>query len=635
MRKPSLGLILILGLLHGLLYIFLVPPWQHYDEPAHFEYAWLIANRPGLPLSGEFDQPLRRALAASMIEHDFFRGMDLLPDLEASNEAVWIGVSQVGDPPLYYVLASLPLRFLSTSDVTLQLYAARFVSLGLYLLSILCAWGMLQELVSDDHILRWMVPLSLALLPGFTDLMTSVNNDVGAVVLFCLFLWGSLRLIRRGFSLPGLLWVGAAALLCLWTKETVILALPLLGLVLLLTLFRNRWRWVPWALLLTLITIIPILVFSWGDALYWIRTADSLQKIPTRVSSVQAPLGGHVLNLEVDTHGTPSAVLQLLPDDQTRSLRGRPVTLGAWVWASEPMVTNAFYLDAGHEKFSYQLIRIGTSPTFFAFSTTIADDADLVRVLLSPNGKENTERITVFYDGLVLAEGTRPLDEIPQFNDPLGRAGVWGSMPFYNLMRNASMESVGPGIRSWVEKIRPENFRAIPSPSWVFNSFIDWDWSAGYYQETTQHLLNTYWAKFGWGHVPILPFTALVYFVLQMITLVGAAGAMVRFIRRGLNQPWDLILFLGIALMGIVAQTFIRGIQALVVGEIYFPPARYAYPVIILIMLMLNAGWLEIAYFLERSVHLSPRVKLWVYALFFLGLDLASIYSIAYYYYIR
>jgi hypothetical protein len=128
--------------------------WQHYDEPAHFEYAWLIANRPGgLPLRGEFDQPLRRALAASMIEHDFFRGMALLPDLEASNEAVWIGVSQVGDPPLYYLLASLPLRFLSTSDVTLQLYAARFVSLGLYLLSILCAWGMLQELVSNDHIL--------------------------------------------------------------------------------------------------------------------------------------------------------------------------------------------------------------------------------------------------------------------------------------------------------------------------------------------------------------------------------------------------------------------------------------------------------------------------------------------------
>lgn len=41
---------------------FSVPPWQHYDEPAHFEYAWLIVTRRGgLPLRGEFDQPLRRA----------------------------------------------------------------------------------------------------------------------------------------------------------------------------------------------------------------------------------------------------------------------------------------------------------------------------------------------------------------------------------------------------------------------------------------------------------------------------------------------------------------------------------------------------------------------------------------------
>ncbi|MBK8418354.1 hypothetical protein [Candidatus Villigracilis saccharophilus] len=82
-------------------------------------------------------------------------------------------------------------------------------------------------------------------------------------------------------------------------------------------------------------------------------------------------------------------------------------------------------------------------------------------------------------------------------------------------------------------------------------------------------------------------------------------------------------------------QTFLRGISSLIGPEIFIPVARYAYPVIIPTMLMLNAGWLEIAYFLERWVHLSPRVKLWVYALFFLGLDLASVYSIAYYYYIR
>ena len=44
-----LGVILLLGLVHDLVYILFVPLWQHYDEPAHFEYAWLIANRGSLP----------------------------------------------------------------------------------------------------------------------------------------------------------------------------------------------------------------------------------------------------------------------------------------------------------------------------------------------------------------------------------------------------------------------------------------------------------------------------------------------------------------------------------------------------------------------------------------------------------
>jgi len=43
-----------------------------------------------------------------------------------------------------------------------------------------------------------VVPLTLASLPGFADLLSSVNNDVGAVAFVSLVLWGSLRLIQRG-----------------------------------------------------------------------------------------------------------------------------------------------------------------------------------------------------------------------------------------------------------------------------------------------------------------------------------------------------------------------------------------------------------------------------------------------------
>jgi apolipoprotein N-acyltransferase len=44
-----------------------------------------------------------------------------------------------------------------------------------------------------------MLPLSLTLVPGFVDIMTAVNDDVGATVFFSLFLWAGIRLIVRGF----------------------------------------------------------------------------------------------------------------------------------------------------------------------------------------------------------------------------------------------------------------------------------------------------------------------------------------------------------------------------------------------------------------------------------------------------
>jgi hypothetical protein len=316
-------------------------------------------------------------------------------------------------------------------------------------------------------------------------------------------------------------------------------------------------------------------------------------------------------------------------------MRGKTVTLGAWVWASQPLVTNAFYLDGGQKNFSYQLIRVGTSPTFFALSAKIAENASLVRVLLSPNGQENAKTITVFYDGLVMAEGARPLDEIPEFDDFSAQKGTWGGAVFYNLLRNASMEREGLGIQPWVENIKTEDLRAMPSPSWVLNSLFDWEWTGWYYQETAQYLLNTYWAKFGWGHVPLLPFTDQFYFLLQVITLVGVGGAGVRLLRRGLTQPWILFFFLGFAVTGIWAQTALRGIQSLMFGTIFIPPARYAYPAIILTMLVLNVGWLEIGQTVGRWIRLPFAAKYMVYFLFFLGLDAAAIASLIHFYAIK
>ncbi len=157
-------IILGVALVHGLVYVLLVPPWQHYDEPNHFEYAWLAANEPGWPQRGDYNWEMRRQVAVSMIEAGFFAGLDFLPEIDNPDQPAWIGTfSQLGDPPLYYFFTSLPLRLLSSAEIEAQLTAARLVSLGFYLITILAAFGVTAELTGPESPLRWLAPLLLAL----------------------------------------------------------------------------------------------------------------------------------------------------------------------------------------------------------------------------------------------------------------------------------------------------------------------------------------------------------------------------------------------------------------------------------------------------------------------------------------
>jgi hypothetical protein len=248
------------------------------------------------------------------------------------------------------------------------------------------------------------------------------------------------------------------------------------------------------------------------------------------------------------------------------------------------------------------------------------------RMILSPGAKNSQDEYAVFYDGVVMAEGARPLDEIPQFDDASAQQGTWGGLRFQNLLRNASAESVGPLLRPQIKELTQRLAQVLPYPELTAGAILDWRGAGWYYQAAAENLLNTFWAKFGWGHVPLLPFTDQFYILLQIITLTGLAGVIMRMLRPGQSRPWNLLLFFGLVMAGILAQAFLRGMQSLY-GEVFIPGARYAYPAIIPAMLLLNAGWQEIARWL--------RFNFKAYIFFFIILDIAALSSIIHYYYIR
>lgn len=614
---------LIFGAIHGLIYLLVVPPWQHYDEPGHFEYVWLIANRPTFPKKGEYDEKMRRELVYSMEVHGFYGGRPLpSQDWSADELKQLIGISQVGDPPIYYWVAAIPLRIVKSVDVTTQLYIVRGMSLLLYLVTIVSAWGVMNELLPTRHPLQWMVPALVVALPGLADLMTAVNNDVGAVAFFSLFLWGSVRLIRRGSSLLGVLWVIIATGFCWWTKNTTLVVLPLAVLVLLLSLIRDRKRIIIWVILALGCMLLIVTSLAWGDAAMWYRLIP--QDNPTRANRDETPLGRHVFSLDYFPTDGGAAIRQPIRPDVVLRMRGQRVTLGAWMWATSSVkVATPIFRTYEQNRAYLNEIMIGTEPEFHAISFTVPTDTTAAYILLSALTQSNNIPIRIFYDGLILVEGTWPENQAPLFTDINGQHGTWGDRSFVNLLRNASAEEAQPWVHPWLDNLCEEWFSLTPSS--LFASINDQQGSRWYFDVALKNLLQTFWAKFGWGNVLLMGHKP--YRLLGVITLIGILGAIWALITYRSKLPYNLLLFIGLALCGVWIPTIIRGVPTLFT-RLFIPAARYSYPAIIPTSLLFVAGWWMVLKWIGRWIHLHQFGQSTIYIVGLIYLDLYALASL-------
>ncbi len=633
-ERNILIIILLLALINGLLYVFIVPPWQHYDEPNHFEYVWLLTDRGERPEIGDYDPGMRQAVVRSMAEHGFFRGMAIEPDL--TSEKPWIGTyAQLNKPVLYYLLASVPLRILATEDVTSQLYAARLVSLTLFLVTILAGWGVVAEITPEKHPLRFLVPLTMALLPAFVDLMTAVNNDAGAVAAFSLFLWGCVRLIRSCLSIWKLLWLLGAAGLRLCKKRPVFIAPPRLGIAFLFAILRGRLRKVAWGLVIIAGIAGLLAVFTWGDAALWYR--DTLQNFPSRTSLPGIPAGEAAFRVSVRPEDTSVKLVQIIPPGIASEMGGKTLTLGAWIWASEPIEINTAQLRVYQSKqILGERISVDETPHFYALTFTPTGNTTRSWVLLEP-GKHLTVDgpVDVYYDGVVLAAGEFPMDEAPQFQEG-GSSGTWGGIPFENLLRNGSAESSWFYLRPWADALGSKvfsDYQGQESFSLTVYSLIDGSVSSEYYQWVLVNLFRTFWAKFGWAHVSLMgskPYSRILL-PLTILAFIGAGLAFWQRRHRLRNLPWDAFFFLSLSLVFLWGMTFIRG-STYLLTRIYTPVARYTYPAIIPTVLIMSTGWFTILATLEGRLRLPGWIKYVIYAGFFLALNAYSLLSIARFY---
>jgi hypothetical protein len=639
-ERLRMVIILAVALAHGLLYVFLVPPWQHYDEPAHFEYVWLKGH--GKELTWEGDQNFRKTVLRSMIANDFYRGGQA-PNPNAPG-LVFLGFSQNTDRKLYYQAAGVVARALDGRPVETQLRGVRLFSLLLYLLTIAAAYAATRAITQPGSALRWMLPAMLALLPGFADLMTAASDDVIGIFSFTVFLWAASLLITRGPSGPRLAFAVFAAALAALAKIIGFITVPLVAVALAFAGCRARWRWLPWALLAMGCAAAFVVTFRWGDAALWLRETNQTPNTQCAAPDCAAVIGQGAFRITGLPGEPPPYVMQLLPGNLASPASGRVYTLGAWMWACPGDVSQCpadpaqkFEVDSpairesATEKVVNTEMAISSVPQFYAFTFTLPAKTAAYTLKLAPLNKMTGQAITFFYDGVVLVAGDYPAAIPPVFDDASASRGAWAGQRFVNLARNASAEDVWPTVRHTINTPGTRYVSYNP-PRAILWSMLD-PRGGWYYATTLDQILRTFWAKFGWGHVPLL--WDWVYALLAFLTglgLVGGAFAAV----RAVKTSGGVVAVMALAFAGMWALAITRGAYISLAVNPWIPVARYGLPVVLPTALLLTAGWREWARLplpaLARFRARHPNLNFLIFFCLFLALDVAGLVSVVTFY---
>jgi hypothetical protein len=236
-------------------------------------------------------------------------------------------------------------------------------------------------------------------------------------------------------------------------------------------------------------------------------------------------------------------------------------------------------------------VDVTVEPTFQAITATLPTGYGRLWVTIASGLPANGAPVTLYYDGFVLVEGARPVNNPPQFSDSSGANGQWGGQAFVNVLRNASIEQGGLYFRPWVDRLGYEILPDHTLPSTVLASLLDLAGTGWIYRNGALRMFRTFWGLFGWGNVPLLGYSP--YRWLSIPTLLGLFGLGLAAIRWRRRIPWDFVFVFSLVLLGAVGMSLLRSSIYTAVYRVYLPAARYAQPAIIVTMLALNFGWLS------------------------------------------
>ncbi|RCK76376.1 MAG: hypothetical protein ANABAC_0527 [Anaerolineae bacterium] len=605
--------------LNGLIYIFLVPPWQHNDEPGNFEFAWMYASMEGKREEWRAlsIQAFRREVAASMVEAGFFEPLGYRPNLILLEDEIWIGLRQIAFPDFAFWLYSLPLRLIRHADVVLQLYVARLVSWLLFLFTVYLAILANRESGWEQK-LGSLMPLVFVFFPSFVDKMTAINDDVAAVTFFTLFLYICLRIWKRGLNLVNLIALLSSALLCVVTKRNVWVSVPLGVLWLLLFLLRRF----PKGELVAVggfFVAFPFVLFSLDTQAPAYFYAFANHQLAAAMASDTAMAGERVAHLPAGYH----LMYQPLSKEAREGLAGKNVRVGVWMWGKGEINAVPLVVWINQEKQPVERVnQLPEQPTLIQQTITLPQEMKKIAMEI---GVVTPEEGEITLDCLFLIPDSGTSKDIPSPLDDSCKHFQLGTQRVENYVRNASFERTWWRLQPWLEQWVDQKFAFSITHLWaIFDPPVGYP----YLQGAAGHVFQTFWGRFGWGSVPLVGANPYSFF--GWLTLFILLGNVLSVYQRRNEIAWQLIAFLFLSFFLILVMTLFRHGGNWIWYEA-MPNARYLMPAILPLAMFIVNGWATLLGS-TRPFKDKPILMNVLWFLLLIGYNLWALWSIWSYY---
>lgn len=243
LESVLLTAVLLLSLATGMLYAFLLPPWELIDEEQHFHYVQYLAEGRGLPVLGQtFLSP---EVIDSIFTTNRWAAYGITRPSSRDPQAMGLeGLSyEAYQPPLAY-LVSLPVyKLLASGDILNRLLGLRVLTVLIGTATVFLAYQMARTLAPGYGSIAFGSASLLTLIPERVISVSRFNNDALVEALSVATLLLLISGIQKGFGWRLTLGVGVILGGAILAKANGLLLLPVAAIALGLTYMRGMMPW--------------------------------------------------------------------------------------------------------------------------------------------------------------------------------------------------------------------------------------------------------------------------------------------------------------------------------------------------------------------------------------------------------